>query len=109
MRSMSPVGVVCMDVPDDCTAVLKDAEGREVDGQASGAPPAASLSCVWEAPGPAHGARTCAGQALPHDGTTHAPHCLLLSRPALQTALPRWRWRCWGLMATCTRASSVIT
>ncbi|PSC75593.1 calcineurin-like phosphoesterase [Micractinium conductrix] len=30
-RSMSPIGVVCMDMPDDCTAVLRAADGSEVD------------------------------------------------------------------------------
>lgn len=31
-RSMAPIGMVCMDLPDDCTVVLRDAQGGEVDG-----------------------------------------------------------------------------
>jgi len=31
MRSMSPIGAVCLDLPDDCTVRLVDASGQEVD------------------------------------------------------------------------------
>lgn len=35
-RSMSPIGLVCMDMPDDCTARLVDAAGQEVDALNTG-------------------------------------------------------------------------
>lgn len=33
---MSPIGLVCMDMPDDCTARLVDAAGSEVDALNTG-------------------------------------------------------------------------
>lgn len=36
-RSMAPIGLVCMDVPDDCSVALVDAEGARVDTVNTGA------------------------------------------------------------------------
>lgn len=45
-RSMSPVGVVCMDLPDDCTVVMRDAGGREVPPLATDGSKAVALEIV---------------------------------------------------------------
>lgn len=50
-RSMAPIGMVCMDLPDDCTVVLRDADGGEVDGVNTGGRLTGSLhgACVGDA------------------------------------------------------------
>jgi hypothetical protein len=36
VRAMAPIGLVCMDLPDDCSVALVDGEGREVDATNTG-------------------------------------------------------------------------
>ena len=48
-RSMSPIGLVCMDMPDDCTARLVDAAGQEVDALNTGEVPLICLASAASA------------------------------------------------------------
>lgn len=111
-RSMAPIGLVCMDMPDDCTARLVDAEGRQVDAAATGALAGGLLG--GGLPGPCWGVGQgelgalfvlgkCRVQQGPRLGrpprsqvhagrvrTTCPPPPL---SPAVQTAQRRQRWR----------------
>lgn len=110
-RSMSPIGLVCMDMPDDCTARLVDAAGIEVDalntGELLGLPTGAHR-CP-----PASAAHACgrgmSSRAWRRLHTLHVTLRLPLPACALQTARQRLRWRCSVRTASCTSASNGTT